>query len=71
MQGVNIMQFCKEYNARTQDKPGQIIPVEITVFEVRRLGNALGSGRVLHPGIVLRAAARGLSLCGFPARREA
>jgi large subunit ribosomal protein L11 len=33
-QGVNIMQFCKEYNAQTQDKMGQIIPVEITVFEV-------------------------------------
>lgn len=29
------MQFCKEYNAQTQDKMGQIIPVEITVFEVR------------------------------------
>ena len=35
LQGVNIMQFCKEYNAQTQDKMGQIIPVEITVFEVR------------------------------------
>lgn len=34
VQGVNIMQFCKEYNAQTQDKMGQIIPVEITVFEV-------------------------------------
>jgi large subunit ribosomal protein L11 len=33
--GVNIMQFCKEYNAQTQDKMGQIIPVEITVFEDR------------------------------------
>lgn len=33
--GVNIMQFCKEYNARTQDKAGTIIPVEITVFEDR------------------------------------
>ena len=32
-QGVNIMMFCKEYNARTQDQPGMIIPVEITVFE--------------------------------------
>ena len=30
------MMFCKEYNARTQDQPGMIIPVEITVFEVRR-----------------------------------
>lgn len=31
--GVNIMQFCKQYNAATQDKSGQVIPVEITVFE--------------------------------------
>ncbi len=34
-QGVNIMAFCKEYNSKTQDKMGSIIPVEITVFEVR------------------------------------
>jgi len=33
--GVNIMQFCKEYNAKTQDKAGLIIPVEITVYEDR------------------------------------
>ena len=31
--GVNIMAFCKEFNARTADKSGTIIPVEITVFE--------------------------------------
>ncbi|XP_002966618.2 50S ribosomal protein L11, chloroplastic [Selaginella moellendorffii] len=31
--GVNIMAFCKEYNARTADKAGYIIPVEITVFD--------------------------------------
>merc|ERR1712146_299617 len=31
--GVNIMAFCKEYNARTQDKAGTIVPVEITVYE--------------------------------------
>jgi large subunit ribosomal protein L11 len=31
--GVNIVMFCKEYNARTADKPGYIIPVEITVYE--------------------------------------
>ncbi|GAP61694.1 MAG: 50S ribosomal protein L11 [Ardenticatenia bacterium] len=30
--GVNIMAFCKEYNARTQAQMGQIIPVEITVY---------------------------------------
>jgi len=33
--GVNIMQFCKEYNAKTQDKAGGIVPVEITVYEDR------------------------------------
>ena len=33
--GVNIMGFCKEFNARTSDKAGMIIPVEITVFEDR------------------------------------
>ncbi len=33
--GVNIMAFCKEYNARTQDKVGYVIPVEISVFEDR------------------------------------
>jgi len=31
--GVNIMAFCKEYNAKTSDKAGYIIPVEITVFD--------------------------------------
>lgn len=30
--GINIMQFCKEYNARTQSKMGDIIPAEITVY---------------------------------------
>lgn len=33
--GVNIMGFCKEYNARTADQVGLIIPVEITVYEDR------------------------------------
>ena len=33
--GVNIMAFCKEYNARTADQAGMIIPVEISVYEDR------------------------------------
>ena len=33
--GVNIMEFCKAFNAQTQDQLGRIIPVEITVFEDR------------------------------------
>ena len=34
-QGVNIMDFCKAFNAKTQDKPGDVIPVEITVYADR------------------------------------
>ena len=34
-QGVNIMDFCKSFNAKTQDKTGDIIPVEITVYADR------------------------------------
>jgi len=34
-QGVNIMDFCKTFNAKTQDKMGDIIPVEITVYADR------------------------------------
>jgi len=33
--GVNIMAFCKEYNAKTSDQPGMVIPVEISVYEDR------------------------------------
>ncbi len=33
--GVNIMAFCKEYNAKTAEKAGLVIPVEISVFEDR------------------------------------
>ncbi|MFC6268949.1 50S ribosomal protein L11 [Frigoriflavimonas asaccharolytica] len=31
--GVNIMEFCKQFNGRTQDKPGVVLPVTITVYE--------------------------------------
>lgn len=31
--GVNIMEFCKQFNARTQDKPGKVLPVVITVYK--------------------------------------
>lgn len=30
--GVNIMQFCKQFNARTQDQPGKVLPVVISVY---------------------------------------
>ncbi|MEM2126531.1 MAG: 50S ribosomal protein L11, partial [Candidatus Methanosuratincola sp.] len=31
--GVNIMEFCKQFNARTQDKPGEVLPVLITIYK--------------------------------------
>ena len=30
--GLNIMEFCKQFNARTQDKPGQLLPVLVTIY---------------------------------------
>ena len=33
--GVNIMEFCKQFNAKTQDQPGVVTPVEITVYADR------------------------------------
>ena len=33
--GINIMEFCKQYNAQTQDKGDTVIPVEISIFEDR------------------------------------
>ena len=31
--GLNIMEFCKQFNARTQDKPGQLLPVLVTIYK--------------------------------------
>jgi large subunit ribosomal protein L11 len=39
--GVNIMEFCKAYNAATQSQAGDIVPVEISVFEDRSFTFAL------------------------------
>ena len=33
--GVAIMDFCKDYNARTEDQRGQVVPAEITIYEDR------------------------------------
>ena len=33
--GINIMQFCKDYNAKTANQGGMIVPVEITIFQDR------------------------------------
>ena len=31
--GINLMQFCKEYNAKTSSQVGQVVPAEVTVFQ--------------------------------------
>ena len=35
--GVNIMEFCKQFNARTQDKPGKVLPVVISFTKTNHL----------------------------------
>ncbi len=54
--GVNIMQFCKEYNARTQDQGNTIIPVEISVYEDRSFSFVLKT----PPAAVLLLKAAGI-----------
>ena len=56
-QGVNIMMFCKEFNARTQDKAGLILPVVITVYADRSFTFILKS----PPAAVLLKKAAGLA----------
>nr|BDA98190.1 ribosomal protein L11 [Proteomonas sp. NIES-1005] len=55
--GVNIVMFCKEYNARTADKMGLVIPVEISVFEDKSYTFILKT----PPASVLLAKAAGIS----------
>jgi len=55
--GVNIVMFCKEYNAKTADKIGFIIPVEITVYDDRSYTFVLKT----PPASVLLVKAAGVS----------
>lgn len=55
--GVNIMAFCKEYNAKTKDQAGTILPVVITVYQDRSFSFILKS----PPAAVLLKKAAGLA----------
>lgn len=55
--GVNIMMFCKEYNASTMDKQGLVIPVEISIYEDRSFSFVLKT----PPASVLLAKAAGIT----------
>jgi len=52
--GINIMAFCKEYNAKTSSRPGEIIPAEITVYTDGSFTFILKSSPA---GVLLRKAA--------------
>ena len=60
--GVNIMEFCKQFNARTQKDKGMIIPVEITVFSDRSFTFVTKT----PPAAVLLKLAAGLRIDGKP-----
>jgi large subunit ribosomal protein L11 len=65
--GVNIMMFCKEYNAKTSDQVGMIIPVEISIFEDRSFTFILKT----PPASRLLAKAAGVDLgSGEPNRKK-
>ncbi|MQA92890.1 MAG: 50S ribosomal protein L11 [Gemmatimonas sp.] len=63
--GVNIMEFCKQFNARTQGQPGMIIPVEITVYGDRSFTFITKT----PPAAVLLKKAAGLAK-GSPAQKR-
>lgn len=65
--GVNIMMFCKEYNARTADQTGTVIPVEISVYEDRSFSFILKT----PPASILIQKAAGLTKgSGEPNRKK-
>jgi len=65
--GVNIMSFCKEFNAKTADQPGMIIPVVITVYQDRSFSFILKT----PPAAVLLKKAAGIeSGSGVPNRTK-
>jgi len=64
--GVNIMEFCKAYNAATQDRAGQVVPVELSVYEDRSFSFVLKTA----PAAVLIKQAAGIEKGSGNARKE-
>ncbi|MGN0004067.1 MAG: 50S ribosomal protein L11 [Sphingobacterium composti] len=65
--GVNIMDFCKQFNARTQDKPGQVLPVVITVYADKSFDFIIKTPPV---AVQLKDAAKLKSGSGEPNRKK-
>ena len=64
--GVNIMEFCKAYNAATQDRIDQVVPVELTVYEDRSFSFILKTA----PAAVLIRQAAGIDKGSGNPRKE-
>ncbi len=64
--GVNIMEFCKAYNAATQDRIDQVVPVELTVYEDRSFSYILKTA----PAAVLIRQAAGIDKGSGNPRKE-
>ncbi|MBI4786666.1 MAG: 50S ribosomal protein L11 [Chloroflexi bacterium] len=65
--GINIMQFCKEYNAKTQSMAGTIVPVEITIYQDRSFSFIL---KTPPAPILLKKAAGVEKASGVPNRNK-
>jgi large subunit ribosomal protein L11 len=65
--GINIMAFCKEYNARTSNKAGEIIPAEITIYTDGSFSFVL---KTPPAGVLLRKAAGIEKGSGVPNREK-
>ncbi|MBW2500677.1 MAG: 50S ribosomal protein L11 [Deltaproteobacteria bacterium] len=65
--GVNIMEFCKAFNAKTQDQGGMIIPAEITIYQDRSFTFILKSPPA---AVLLKKAAKIKSGSGEPNRKK-
>ncbi len=65
--GLNIMEFCKAFNAKTQDKGGLIIPAEITIYQDRSFTFILKSPPA---AVLLKKAAKIKSGSGEPNRKK-
>jgi large subunit ribosomal protein L11 len=65
--GINIMAFCKEYNARTSNKPGEVIPAEITIYTDGSFTFVL---RTSPAAVLLRKAAKVEKGSGVPNKEK-
>ena len=65
--GINIMAFCKEYNARTSNRPGEVLPAEITIFTD---GSSTFVLRTSPPAVLLRKAAKVEKGSGVPNKEK-